>query len=65
MHNLVSLKIDPPQGEPMTLRSLSDTHHGIGSGRAVRISIPPEEVHWFDATTGDRWVTDSAQVLAG
>jgi multiple sugar transport system ATP-binding protein len=65
MHNLISLRIDNPQGEPLTLRSLSDIHHSIGSGRAVRVSIPPEEIHWFDATTGDRWVTDSARVMAG
>lgn len=64
MHNLVSIRVENPTGEPMTIRGIFPIHSGGETGSHVRVALPPEHLHWFDATTGDRIASNPARVMA-
>ncbi|MGV0023370.1 TOBE domain-containing protein [Phormidesmis priestleyi] len=63
MHNLISIKVENANGEPITIRALMEIHQGISAGNPVKLSIPIEEIHWFDAETGDRITNTTAREM--
>ena len=54
MHNLVSVRVQNPLGEPNTLRILLRMSEGISNGQTVVLTLPTQSIHWFDGATGDR-----------
>jgi multiple sugar transport system ATP-binding protein len=63
MHNLISIKVENANGEPMNVRALVAVHQGVSAGNPVGVSIPIEEIHWFDAATGDRITNATAREM--
>ncbi|NDJ15922.1 ABC transporter ATP-binding protein [Myxacorys almedinensis] len=65
MHNLVSVRIQG-QGEPITVRAIVGIEHRLAIDSTVRLAFPPESIHWFDVSTGDRIQTasDSTSVVS-
>jgi multiple sugar transport system ATP-binding protein len=53
MHNLVSVRLENGKEEPLTVRVLLPIDQTF-SGDTLRLALPTEEIHWFDAKTGDR-----------
>jgi multiple sugar transport system ATP-binding protein len=53
MHNLVSVRVENANAQPMTIRVLLpiDQHW---EDNQITLALPPEDIHWFDAKTGDR-----------
>jgi multiple sugar transport system ATP-binding protein len=56
MHNLVSVRVQNPLGEPNTLRILLRISEGISNGQAVMLTLLTQSIHWFDGATGDRLI---------
>lgn len=52
MHNLVSVRVENGNAEPMTVRVLLPLDQRW-SDNTLRLALPPELVHWFDAKSGD------------
>lgn len=54
MHNLVSVKIANPQGDPIVLRVLLPPDRW--ANRELSLMATPEAMHWFDVSSGDALV---------
>lgn len=64
MHDLVSTRIKTGTAEPMTVRAILPVHSAIRTGSAIQLAFPPDHIHWFDVTTGDRIATAESRVMA-
>ena len=55
MHNLISVRVtgSAEQAEPIILRALLPADQKWG-GEVISLTLPPQSIHWFDVTTGDR-----------
>lgn len=53
MHNLVSVRVENGNAQPMTIRVLLPIDQRWNDDR-ITLALPPEDIHWFDAKTGDR-----------
>lgn len=51
MHNLISVQVDT-HAKPLTLRALLPIDQKW-SGEEITLSLPPQNLHWFDVATGD------------
>ncbi|XGV98021.1 MAG: ABC transporter ATP-binding protein [Leptolyngbya sp. BL-A-14] len=54
MHNLVSVKITNPQGDPIVLRTLLPPDRW--ADRELSFTVTPDAMHWFDVESGDSLV---------
>lgn len=54
MHNLVSIKIQNSQGEPIVMRALLPP--GMWANKDLSLSLPVEATQWFDPQSGDSLV---------
>ena len=64
MHDLVSTRMTNAAGETMTVRAILPVHSGLSNGSTVQMAFPIEQIHWFDATTGDRISSNPSPVMA-
>lgn len=58
MHNLVSVKVNSPLGEDITIRALLPTDQ-TWSDRNITLALSPQNMHWFDVQTGDAVLNNS------
>jgi multiple sugar transport system ATP-binding protein len=63
MHDLVSVRSTSHLKEPMTVRAILPIHIAR-TGSHVRLALPTDHLHWFDAATGDRIASNSTRVMA-
>ncbi|MBD1909517.1 MULTISPECIES: ABC transporter ATP-binding protein [unclassified Leptolyngbya] len=51
MHNLVSVRVPDIEGQPTLRLLLTPDRHP--TGQQLHLTFPPQDMHWFDAETGD------------
>ena len=52
MHNLVSVQVESPHSQALTLRALLPTDHNWDS-KEIKLALPLQNIHWFDLESGD------------
>jgi multiple sugar transport system ATP-binding protein len=65
MHYLASVRVSNPTGLPMTVRALVGLETQLRQGTHVRLVFPPDAIHWFEPSTGDRLTNNPIQVPSG
>lgn len=63
MHNLVSLRVQGTENNPVTLRALLPPNNNW-QNQILNLILPPDHLHWFDAETGEAIFRDARERLA-
>jgi multiple sugar transport system ATP-binding protein len=63
MHNLISLRVQGTETNPITLRALLPPNNNW-QNQILNLILPPDHLHWFDTETGDAIFRDARERLA-